>query len=92
MHQIHDKGYRRLFKNKGIFRQLLETFVTTDWVHELDFTTCETLDKSFVSEQYKESISDVIHKIKLKQQDFFIVILTEFKSNVERFTSLDVAH
>jgi hypothetical protein len=92
MHQIHDKGYRRLFKNKGIFRQLLETFVAQDWVKELDFETCETLDKSFVSEQYKETVSDIIHKIKLRRQNIFIVILTEFKSTVERFTSLDVAH
>ncbi|MCI0692110.1 Rpn family recombination-promoting nuclease/putative transposase [candidate division KSB1 bacterium] len=91
MHQIHDKGYRRLFKNKGIFRQLLETFVAKDWVKELDFKTCETLDKSFVSEQYKETVSDIIHKIKLRRQNIFIVILTEFKSTVERFTSLDIA-
>ncbi len=92
MHQIHDKGYRRLFKNKGIFRQLLETFVAKDWVKELDFETCETLDKSFVSEQYKETVSDIIHKIKLRRHDIFIVILTEFKSTVERFTSLDISH
>jgi predicted transposase/invertase (TIGR01784 family) len=92
MHQIHDKGYKRLFKNKGIFRQLLETFVAKDWVKELDFKTCETLDKSFVSAQYKETVSDIIHKIKLRRQNIFIVILTEFKSSVERFTSLDIAH
>jgi len=92
MHQIHDKGYRRLFKNKGIFRQLLETFVAKGWVKELDFSTCETLDKSFISEQYKESVSDIIHKLKLKQSEIFIVILTEFKSTVERFTSLDMSH
>jgi len=92
MHQFQDRGYRRLFKNKGIFRQLLETFVSQDWVKELDFSTCETLDKSFIAENYKESISDIIHKIKLRQSDLFIVIPTEFKSTVERFTSLDVAH
>jgi len=92
MHQFQDRGYRRLFKNKGIFRQLLETFVAQDWVKELDFSTCETLDKSFIAEHYKESISDIIHKIKLRQSDLFIVILTEFKSTVERFTSLDMAH
>ncbi|MGH7455757.1 MAG: Rpn family recombination-promoting nuclease/putative transposase [bacterium] len=69
MHQIHDKSYKRLFKNQGIFRQLLETFVGKDWVKELDFETCETLEKSFIAEHYKETISDIIHKIKLKQKD-----------------------
>lgn len=27
MHHLHDKGYKRLFRNRTIFRQLLETFV-----------------------------------------------------------------
>jgi predicted transposase/invertase (TIGR01784 family) len=90
MHQIHDKGYKRLFKNQTIFRQLLETFVTTDWVKDLDFETCERLDKSFISEHYKETASDIIYKIKLKQKEIFIVILVEFKSKVERFTSLGI--
>jgi len=92
MHQIHDKGYKRLFKNKGIFRQLLETFVAKGWVKDLDFATCETLDKSFIADHYKETISDIIHRLKLKHTEIFIVILTEFKSTVERFTSLDMAH
>lgn len=81
-----------MFKNKGIFRQLLENFVTQDWVRELDFSACETIDKSFIAENYKESISDIIHKIKLRQSDLFIVILTEFKSTVERFTCLNMTH
>ncbi len=76
MHQIHDKGYKRLFKNKGIFRQLLETFVAKDWVKDLDFATCESLDKSFIAGHYKETASDIIHKIKLRQKDLFIVYLS----------------
>ena len=80
MRQIHDKGYKRLFKNKTIFRQLLETFVTENWVKDLDFDNCERVEKSFISGHYKETASDIIYKIKLKQKDIFIVILVEFKS------------
>jgi len=47
----------------------LETFVTEDWVKELDFDTCERLEKSFISEHYKETASDIIYKVKLKQKD-----------------------
>jgi predicted transposase/invertase (TIGR01784 family) len=90
MHQIHDKGYKRLFKNKTIFRQLLETFVPMDWVKELDFDACECLEKSFISEHYKETASDIIYKIKLKRKEIYIVILVEFKAKVERFTSLGI--
>jgi len=90
MHQIHDKGYKRLFKNRTIFRQLLETFVPMDWVKELDFDTCERLEKSFISEHYKETASDIIYKIKLKKKEIFIIILVEFKAKVERFTCLNI--
>jgi predicted transposase/invertase (TIGR01784 family) len=90
MHQLNDKGYKWLFKNKTIFRQLLETFVSLDWVKELDFDTCERLDKSFISDHYKETASDIIYKIRLKQKEIYIVILVEFKSKVERFTSLRI--
>lgn len=92
MHQIHDKGYKKLFKNKSIFRQLLETFVPEAWVKELDFNTCESLDKSFISDHYKETTSDIIYKIKRNQRESFVVILMEFKSTVERFMSLHLAN
>lgn len=51
----HDSGYKRLLGNKTIFRQLYETFVEEDWVAKLDFDRAERLDKSFVSEHYKET-------------------------------------
>lgn len=34
---IHDSGYKRLFSNKTIFRQLIQTFVEEEWVPQLDF-------------------------------------------------------
>jgi predicted transposase/invertase (TIGR01784 family) len=92
MRQIQDRGYRRLFKNKTIFRQFLETFVRKEWIKELDFKSCETLDKSFVADHYKETISDLVYKIKLKGREIFIIVLMEFKSEVERFMSVGLAN
>jgi len=66
--------------------------VTEAWVKELDFDTCETLDKSFISDHYKETASDIIYKVKRNQRDSFVVILMEFKSTVERFLSLHLAN
>jgi hypothetical protein len=34
---IHDSGYKRLFSNRTIFRQLVQTFIEEDWVDRLDF-------------------------------------------------------
>ena len=87
---IHDSGYKKLFSNRTIFRQLLETFVNQEWVHSLDFATCETLDKSFISEHYKETESDLIYKIQFHGREVYIYILIEFQSTVEPFMALRV--
>ncbi len=80
MHTIHDRGYKRLFSNAVIFRQLLETFVHEDWVNDLDFEHCETLDKSFVSEHYKETESDILYRVNFRGREAYLVILLEFQS------------
>jgi len=90
MPTIHDSGYKKLFSNKVIFRQLIETFVGEDWVKDLDFDSCDTVDKSFISDHYKETESDIIYKLKLRSKDVYFYILIEFQSTVERFMALRV--
>lgn len=87
---IHDSGYKRLFSNRTIFRQFIETFVHEDWVQDLDFSQAETLDKSFVSAHYKETESDLIYKVKFHGHEAYLVLLLEFQTTVERFMALRV--
>jgi hypothetical protein len=75
MTNIHDSGYKKLFSNKTIFRQLLLTFVDEPWVAQLDFNDCEAIDKSFVSDHYKETESDIIYRVRWQDQDIYIFIL-----------------
>ena len=95
---IHDSGYKRLrpdlsgtlFSNQTIFRQLLTTFVKEDWVDDLDFGSCQTIDKSFISQHYKETESDLLYKVGLKAREIYIYILIEFQSTVDDFMALRV--
>jgi predicted transposase/invertase (TIGR01784 family) len=87
---IHDSGYKRLFSNKTIFRQFIETFIHEDWVQDLDFSACKKLDKSFVSEDYQETESDIIYEVKFRGHKSYLVILIEFQSTVARFMALRV--
>ena len=87
---IHDSGYKKLFSNRTIFRQLIETFVNQEWVHSLDFDNCEPLNKSFISEHYKETESDLIYKIQFQDREVYIYILIEFQSTVDPFMALRV--
>lgn len=79
---VHDSGYKRLFSNKTIFRQLIQTFVEEEWVSRLD--------KSFVSEHYKETEADIIYKVPLLDSDTvsYLALLIEFQSSVQRFMIL----
>ncbi|NJR52841.1 MAG: Rpn family recombination-promoting nuclease/putative transposase [Leptolyngbyaceae cyanobacterium CSU_1_3] len=83
--KIHDSGYKRLFSNRTIFQQLMERFVPQPWVAELDFSSCETVDKSFVSDHYKETESDLIYKVKVRDENIYIYMLIEFQSTAPRF-------
>ncbi|EIJ43419.1 hypothetical protein BegalDRAFT_2576 [Beggiatoa alba B18LD] len=92
MKSIHDKGYKRLFSNKTFFRQLIETFVPEPWVQDIDFESCERLEKTFITDHYKETESDLIYKVKFKQQEAYIYVLLEFQSTIVWFMALRVLH
>ncbi len=92
MHQLYDRGYKKLFSNKMLFRQLIESFVPYEWVKTLDFDHCELLDKSFLSKEYEKRESDIIYKIRLKGKIAYIIILVEFQSSTDKFMAVRVAH
>ncbi len=87
---IHDSGYKILFSNRTIFRQLIQTFVEEEWVQRLDFARAVRIDKSFVSEEYQESEADLIYQVPLLGGVGAVIfyLLIEFQSTVERFMAL----
>ena len=78
MSTIHDKGYKYLFSNPLIVKELLQSFVSMDWVHHIDFTKAETIDKSYVTDQYKEYEADIIYKLYFKESELYLYLLIEF--------------
>ena len=90
MPKLHDSGYKFLFSNRTIFRQLIETFVPEPWVKEADFDRAERIDKSFVSEEYRRTESDLIYRLPVGKSRVYLYILLEFQSRVDRFMALRV--
>ncbi|MEZ4836371.1 MAG: Rpn family recombination-promoting nuclease/putative transposase [Caldilineaceae bacterium] len=88
MTNVHDSGYKILFSNRTIFRQLMETFVHQPWVSQLDFERAERVDKSFVSAHYKETESDVIYRLPWGEDELYVYVLLEFQSTVDRWMAL----
>jgi predicted transposase/invertase (TIGR01784 family) len=86
----HDLRYRKLFSSPRIMQELLESFVDEPWVAELDFTTAERMDRSFITEGFKERESDLIWKLRFKGETVYLYLLMEFQSTVDRFMALRV--
>ncbi len=84
----HDSGYKKLFSNHVFVRQLLTSFVNEDWINNIEYSTLEKIDKSFISDEFAERESDLIYKAKYKGKEIYIFILLEFQSTVDRFMSL----
>lgn len=89
---IHDSGYKTLFRNRTIFRQLIETFVEEPWVKDLDFSQAETIETSFVDEEYSQTQSDLIYRLHLHGRDVYFYILMEFQSTIDRWMALRMAN
>lgn len=66
----------------------MQTFVKQDWVKDIDFENTKTIEKSFISENYKNTEGDLIIETKLNDKDFYVYILLEFQSSVDKFMSL----
>lgn len=92
MSKVYDAAYKLFFSNQTLFRQLLETFVAQDWVKQLDFDRCEKLEKSFVSENYRQIESDLVYRVGLQDSVAYICILLEFQSTVQHFMAMRVAN
>ena len=84
----HDKRYKKLFSHPILLQELLEHFVDENFIKDLDFSTLERLDKSFITNQFAEKESDLIYKIAFKDTQFYVFILIEFQSTVDKFMAL----
>ena len=51
---IHDSGYKQLFAFPTMVEDLLRGFVREAWVDDLDFTTLERKNGSYVTDDLRE--------------------------------------
>ena len=79
----HDVGYKYLLSSKKIVMELLRSFVDEGWVDKIDESEMIPVNKSFVLHDFKEIESDVVYKVKIKDQDVIFYILMELQSTVD---------
>jgi uncharacterized protein YlbG (UPF0298 family) len=58
----HDLRYKKLFSHPKFVEELLTSFIKEDFISQLDFSTLEQVNKSFVTSTYTGKESDIIYK------------------------------
>jgi putative YhgA-like transposase len=87
----HDPGYKSLFSHPTMVEELLRGFVRESWIDRLDFSTLETVGKSFVSEDLRERHSDLIWRLRLRDDGdrwIYLYLLLEFQSTSDPFMAV----
>src|SRR5690554_877822 len=90
--KIHDNFIRSILSDKGIavdyFTDSLPTFIRD----RLDFSTLEQLPDSYVSEELRQTVSDIVYSCRRKdvEDGVKVSLLIEHKSFVDRHAPLQI--
>ena len=85
MAQHHDTGYKQLYSFPEMVEDLVTGFIHADWVQQLDFSTLEKLNSSYVTDDFRSRSDDVIWRVKFQDQWLYLYLLLEFQSTVDHF-------
>ena len=86
----HDNGYKLLFSHASVVADVLRGFVKEDWVQEVDLTSLERVEGSYVSDDLRSRESDMLWKVQWRGRALYVYILLEFQSKVDRFMAVRV--
>lgn len=60
----YDHSYKYLFSHARMVEDLLKGFVREEWVTQLDFSTLEKVNSSYVSDALQERQDDIVWRIR----------------------------
>ena len=86
----HDNGYKLLFSHAETVADFLRGFVKEDWVQELDLSTLERVDGTYVSDDLRSRESDVVWRVSWRGDPLYVYLLLEFQSTVDQYMAVRV--
>ena len=86
----YDGSYKHLFSHPEMVESLIRDFVPEDWVRDLDFTTLEKQNASYVSDDLRERHDDLIWRLQYGQESLYIYLLLEFQSSVDPWMAVRI--
>lgn len=85
-----DTSYKQFFSHSQMVRELLQSFIKESWVEQIDFSTLEKCNNSYITDDLRERIDDVIWKVRWQGKDLYVYILLELQSTIDKFMSIRI--
>jgi len=76
----YDTSYRAIFSHPEIVKELLQEFVQEPWVNDIDFSTLEKQNGSYITEDLRDRADDIVWRVKVKERWVYLYLLIEFQS------------
>ena len=87
----HDKFFKSIMNEINVAKAIISTFLSRDILNLIDIDSLQHAKTNFVSEELKETFSDVVFSAKMKsKKEVFISFLLEHKSYPDIFTAVQV--
>ncbi|WP_332853271.1 Rpn family recombination-promoting nuclease/putative transposase [Duganella sp. S19_KUP01_CR8] len=83
-----DTASKQLFAYPEMVRDLLLGFVPGDWVRQLELTSLERVNGSYVSDGGVQRHSDMVWRVRLAGEWIYIYLLLEFQSRSDPWMAL----
>lgn len=90
VYQAHDKFFKLTFTDKGVKESFLQTYLPMELSKEIDLSTVEEVNPSFISETFQLNESDLLVKVQAMGKPIYILFLMEHKSYKDRKTPFQI--
>ena len=86
----HDHSYKLLFSHQHLMADLVQGFMTADWVTTVDVSTLELVSSSHMSDDLRARDDDLIWRVRRADGWLYIYLLLEFQSRVDQHMAVRI--
>jgi predicted transposase/invertase (TIGR01784 family) len=86
----HDHSYKLLFSHQHMMADLIQGFITADWVKTVDFSTLELVSSSHMSDDLRARDDDLIWRVRRADGWLYIYLLLEFQARVDQHMAVRI--
>lgn len=80
----HDRFTRAMMTNKKVSREFFELHLPENIKQKVDFSTLELQKDSFIDDELRLNIADLLYQVKIEDQDGYFYILLEHQSTSDK--------